>query len=526
MHSKNDEGPDNLPWFRRFRSDGRMEPHVTRGDEGEFLIIDDDGWAASFKNGEWHDGIVFAHEQIAEFTPVQDRNEIYRLFGQARTALGAKGMAQDAKPRALSSQRDDFVRSGPGTAAGSYLRTFWNPVYHAIDLEVGRPVPLRVMGETFTLYRGESGQAFLVEAQCPHRGAQLSAARVETDALRCFYHGWKFESDGRCSEQPAEESRFCDKVSIRTWPVREYLGLIFAYLGQGRPPEFPLYPEFETFNGLLEIDSYLRRCNYFQNVENALDMSHVAFTHGDNRAAFDKIGLGRSLRAEESDWGITYTFTRDDGAKRVHQFGMPNMIHLAALPNDPEIGWQESLFWWVPVDDSSHLQFSIHRIPVAGEVAARVKERRQARRSRIDIAHQDACDMVLSGRARMEDFDGSRVDLVRLQDDVAQLGQGIIADRSREHLGRADVGITAIRRLWRRELANLASGLPCKHWSRSGAIKVHAWNIPGNLARVSGEDPSDRIATKAEIVDVRPFVEIEKQKAALHCSPRDYSASC
>ena len=70
--------------------------------------------------------------------------------------------------------------------------------------------------------------------------------------------------------------------------------------------------------------------------------------------------------------------------------------------------------------------------------------------------------MILSGRSRVEDFDPNRVDLVRLQDDVAQLGQGVVADRSREHLGRADVGVTAVRRLWRRELANLASGRPLK----------------------------------------------------------------
>src|SRR5262245_15588771 len=90
MHSKDDKGSVSLPWFRRFRSDGRMETHVTRGDEGEILIIDDDGWAASFKKGKWYDGIVFAHEQVAEFAPVQDRDEIYRLFSEAHTALGAK----------------------------------------------------------------------------------------------------------------------------------------------------------------------------------------------------------------------------------------------------------------------------------------------------------------------------------------------------------------------------------------------------------------------------------------------------
>jgi 5,5'-dehydrodivanillate O-demethylase oxygenase subunit len=415
-----------------------------------------------------------------------------------------------------SSRLDDLVSTEPGTPAGSYLRTFWNPIYHAVDLKVGRPVPLRIMSESFTLYRGEGGEPHLVEARCPHRGTQLSAGRVEGDALRCFYHGWKFESDGRCSEQPADESKFCDRVSIRSWPVREHLGLIFAFLGEGKPPELPLYPEFERFAGLLEIDSYLRRCNYFQNIDNALDMSHVAFTHGNNRAAFDRIGLGRSLQAEESDWGVTYTFTRDDGEKRIHQFGMPNVLYITALPTDPEIGWQESLFWWVPIDDASHVQFSIHRIPATGETAARVHARRQARRASIDIAHQDACDMILSGKSRIDDFDPNRVDLVRLQDDVAQLGQGVVADRSQEHLGRADVGVTAVLRLWRREMTNLAEGRPRKAWTRSEAIKVRAWAIQGNLARVSGDRPADAADARADVVDVRPFVEVDKQLGALH----------
>jgi 5,5'-dehydrodivanillate O-demethylase len=415
-------------------------------------------------------------------------------------------MVQIAKAeRASSSRVDDFVSTAPGTPAGTYLRRFWNPVYHAIDLKVGRPVPLRIMSESYTLYRGDSGEVALVQARCPHRGAQLSAGWVEGDALRCFYHGWKFEKDGRCSEQPADESRFCAKVPIRTWPVHEYLGMIFAYLGDGEAPKLPRYPEFERFAGLLEIDSYLRRCNYFQNIDNALDMSHVAFAHGNNRVAYSGIGLGSGLKAEESDWGVTYTFTRDDGQQRVHQYGMPNIVHIAALPNDPEIGWQESLFWWVPIDDVSHIQFSIHRVPASGETAARVHARRQARRSQIDIAHQDACDMI--------------VDLVRLQDDVAQLAQGVIADRSQEALGRADVGVTAVRRLWRRELSLLAEGRPLKAWKRSEATKVRAWKIAGNLAQVMGEDAAQAADVLPETVDVRPYVEIEQQMRALHAPP-------
>ena len=129
--------------------------------------------------------------------------------------------------------------------------------------------------------------------------------------------------------------------------------------------------------------------------------------------------------------------------------------------------------------------------------------------------------MILSGRSRMDDFDPDRVDLVRLQDDVAQLGQGVVADRSQEHLGRADVGVTAVRRLWRREMASLASGRPLKAWTKSAAIKVRAWSIPGNLARVAGDRESNAGEAKADIVDVRPFVEIEMQMKALHYSPKD-----
>ena len=127
--------------------------------------------------------------------------------------------------------------------------------------------------------------------------------------------------------------------------------------------------------------------------------------------------------------------------------------------------------------------------------------------------------MVLSGRARVDDFDVNRVDLVRLQDNVAQLGQGIVADRSQENLGRSDVGITAVRRLWRREMGNLAAGRLLKAWKKSDALKVRAWKIAGNLAQVTGENAADASNACPEIVDVRPFVEIEQQLRALHSSP-------
>ncbi len=388
---------------------------------------------------------------------------------------------------------DDLAPTGPSTLAGRYLRRYWQPVYHAPDLLPGRAKPLRIMGEDFTLYRGEAGAPHLVAFRCAHRGTQLSTGWVEGDCLRCFYHGWKYDSDGQCVEMPAEDPSFPPKVRIRSYPTREYLGFIFAYLGDAEggdtgaePPPFPRYPEFEDFDGVLELDSYTRACNYFQNLENALDMSHVGFVHHDNEASFAGIGRGETLRATESAWGITYTATRASGEVRVNQFGMPNIFHINALPTDPEVGWQESLFWWVPLDDERHVQFSLHRFPLSGAAAERYRERRLARRARLDLPHAALAERICAGELRLRDVDGRRTDLVRLQDDVAQVGQGRIADRGAERLGRGDVGVIAIRKLWLRELRALAEGRPLTPWSRPPGLAPSAWSLPGKTREQSG----------------------------------------
>src|SRR5690606_13648692 len=129
-------------------------------------------------------------------------------------------------------------------------------------------------------------------------------------------------------------------------------------------------------------------------------------------------------------------------------------------------------------------------------------------------------DQILSGKKRLDDFDKKRVDLVRLQDDIAQLGQGIFADRSAEQMGRADIGVVAIRKLWRRELANFLQDRPLKNWTRNPQIRPHAWQIPDTLAKVDGESNVSDAAVEPRLVDIRPYIEVDAQLDAMHYAPR------
>jgi nitrite reductase/ring-hydroxylating ferredoxin subunit len=109
----------------------------------------------------------------------------------------------------------DCFPTGPNTIAGRYMRKFWHPVLRAEDLKPGWAKPIRIMGEDFTLYRGDSGKPHVVEFRCPHRQSTLSAGWVEDDCIRCRFHGWKFDASGQCVEQPAEKEAFTEKIRMQ-----------------------------------------------------------------------------------------------------------------------------------------------------------------------------------------------------------------------------------------------------------------------------------------------------------------------
>src|SRR4051794_35454694 len=225
------------------------------------------------------------------------------------------------------SEWTDFAHTGPGTLAGRYMRSFWQPVSNSRDLVAGRTKPLRIMSEDFTLYRGESGTAHLVAFRCAHRGTQLSTGWVEGDELRCFYHGWKYDGAGQCTEQPAEPEPFCSRIKIRSYPTQEYLGLIFAYLGEGEAPPLPRYPDFEG-DGVLTTSNYVRACSFFNSLENGMDPAHLPFVH--RKSGFTDNGLVDvpMVSGEETEYGLVCRAQRPGQPERLTHHTMPNMLHI------------------------------------------------------------------------------------------------------------------------------------------------------------------------------------------------------
>ncbi len=365
---------------------------------------------------------------------------------------------------------EDLLSTRPGTLAGTFMRRFWQPIHRAGDLAAGQARPIEIMSERFTLYRGETGAPHVTEFRCPHRGTQLSAGWVEGDSIRCMYHGWLFNGAGQCTEQPAEEKSFAAKIRIKSFPAREYLGLIFAYLGEGEAPPFPRFSHMEE-DGVLEVlSTEIWPCNFFQRIDNNGDTYHVPFVH---RGAYSASSTNQrsglpEIAKEESPWGTTGYASFAEGWRNVFQFFMPNVYAFRNPSPEPECAWEDRMQWDVPLDDERSLEFRLRRLPLAGSAAETFRQRQAAAAAERKISVAQMGEAVLSGNIRFQDLDHffkDKIPLVHAQDYVAQVGQGARAERAREHLGRSDAGVILFRRIWERELRALAEGRPLKKWA-------------------------------------------------------------
>ena len=357
----------------------------------------------------------------------------------------------------------DYVHAGPGALMGAVLRKFWQPVAVSDGLAPGRAIPARILHEDLTVYRGESGTPHVVAYRCAHRGTQLSTGWVEGDCIRCFYHGWKYDHTGQCVEMPAEDPSFPPKVRIKSYPAQEYAGLIFAYLGEGEPPELPRFAELDRAFGVKWTETKVWPCNWFQRLENALDSAHLAFVHSGSEFGGMVTAAPPRFEHRETEWGMELKAIRSADNIHINELHFPNIIHIRTpvlTRVADKLPWSDLINWYVPVDDETSVLFSSRSAPLVGEQAREFEERLPPHRYYNPADQHEA----LFANPRLADDPEFAADPVSAQDYVAQLGQGRIADRSQERLGKTDAGIILMRSLFRREMEAVARGVPGKQW--------------------------------------------------------------
>ncbi len=359
--------------------------------------------------------------------------------------------------------------TGPQTLMGRLLRHFWHPVALAVDVPARSARAIRILSEDLTLYRGESGRPYLVGGRCAHRCTVLHTGIVQGEDISCMYHGWRYDSTGLCKDIPAEKQPRAKPVRIAGYPVHEYCGLIFAYMGPLPAPEFEL-PRKEIFEDTSRAIIAKREfwdCNWFQQVENSMDAVHLSFAHmwGIEGQFGSAISGGRQipdLEYEETSSGIRQIATRSNGNVRISDWTFPNNNHIVVPGLDKNSSWGHVSVWATPVDDENTMRFRLYSTDETDPT--KIAKARQDQK----FEPLDHVEKLFSG-----DLSGlSEQALISAQDYLAVRGQGAICDRDEENLSASDAGIIFLRKLFLRELEAISRGQETKTWARL-ADKVH-----------------------------------------------------
>ena len=357
--------------------------------------------------------------------------------------------------------QERLTRVGPGTPMGELMRRYWHPIAASSDLDDDHPTKeIRLLCEDLVLFRDASGRVGCIEPSCAHRKANLSYGIPEPEGIRCAYHGWLYDIDGQCVDQPSEPegSRFKDKVKLKAYPARELGGVVFVYMG---PQPVPVLPKWDLFmwEGVTRsIHSADLPCNWLQCHENSLDPVHFQWLHR-------YYGMWRSSKNMDPEKRADFDRTSASRGKRHLKIGF-DRFEYGIIKRRMLEGEDENSEWWrighpilfpytlrvgqghwfefqcrVPVDDTHTLHFNYSVMtPEPGEVV----------QPQETVPHEKRPVYFENGRIKD--------DYVVGQDQLAWIIQGPITDRPTERLGVTDVGLIMFRSMLDEQMKVLEDG--------------------------------------------------------------------
>jgi 5,5'-dehydrodivanillate O-demethylase len=346
-------------------------------------------------------------------------------------------------------QNKILTEVGPGTPGGELLRRYWHPVAPVLELSPEHPTKfVRMLGEDLVMFLDKSGNAGLVADRCPHRGASLLYGRVEERGIACAYHGWLISCQGKVLETPAEKNeRFKDTIRTTAYPVEKFIGFYWAYMGPLPAPVLPKYDIFMRRDGRHYIKAYPRLdCNWFASAENGVDSTHLQLLHqvppnakvrpvNSTRGYIDDVKSSEYL---PTDYGIMKRRTYHGGTVDEHPLIFPLWLRT-----------RSSIWLRTPIDDThtNHWVLDFKRGEPRPDGEA------------IDVEYiapfKDPPD-ALYPEAR---FDNLPKHGWPLSEDVVMWEtQGVVSDRTKEHLGASDAGVAMLRRMMFEEIERVRRG--------------------------------------------------------------------
>lgn len=366
----------------------------------------------------------------------------------------------------LKKEINEFItQTDSKTPMGELFRRYWLPVLLSEELSGldGAPVRVELLGEKLIAFRDSDNQLGLIDEFCAHRGVSLWFGRNEMSGIRCPYHGWKYNFKGDCVDVPSEEAvEFKSRVKLKSYPMMEQGGVIWAYMGPAHlKPPLPAY-EFSTVDPSQNYVSKRRQfSNWLQALEGGIDSSHVSFLHSGSLNRDPLIRGAKGNQYNESDKkpvfqvekstgglyiGVRRNTENDQYYWRITPWLMPNFTMVPPRGDHPIHG-----HFWVPINDRECWAWSYSYHPTRALTPAETLAMKEGAgihvvvdEHHIPLARKEN-DYLMNRAAQSSGLCYSGIEGVGMQDASLQESMGPIQDRTKENLVSTDNGIIMMR---------------------------------------------------------------------------------
>jgi phthalate 4,5-dioxygenase len=372
----------------------------------------------------------------------------------------------------LTHEENELLTRVTGDAPmGRLMRQHWTPVCLVEEVEErdGTPLLVEVLGERYVAFRDTDGRLGLLDELCPHRRASLVFGRNEECGLRCLYHGWKMDVDGNVvamSSEP-EGSPLLNKVKHRAYPVREWGGFVWAWLGEeDNVPEFDPPAFAPTEDTQVAIVKIRIPCNWAQIHEGQIDSAHSSSLHSSDMkparvegASADEQAWYRPstdksprMQTQTTSYGFHYAAIRKPiknaathNYLRITEFIAP---YMSLIPPNNNYNVASVI---VPIDDETT---AFHFVAWGGQKCPSTEEWRRFNHAQPGIDLDDKWrsrrtleNNFLQDREAMKQGSFTGVPGIPNQDIIMWVSMGKIVNRTDDILGASDLAIVEFRRL-------------------------------------------------------------------------------
>jgi len=345
----------------------------------------------------------------------------------------------------------------------------------------GTPIKARILGEDLVVFRDTLGRVGVMDEYCPHRKASLVYGRNEDCGLRCLYHGWKMDVVGNVVDMASEPqgSGLVQKVKHKAYPVKEWAGFVWAYMGPPEhQPEFVPPPWAPTEHTRLAVAKIIIPCNWAQILEGQIDSAHSSSLHSsdmvparvDGAKATDTQWLRPStdksprMQVERTPYGFRYAaIRRPIKDAQTHDYIRSTVFVAPASALIPPNDQYNVANMNVPVDDH-HTAFhfmawgSPETTPDSAswraflhvEVGPDLDAQFHPKRTHANFFGQD--------RVAMKAGNFTGIQGIPNQDMAMWVSMGPIVDRTNDRLGASDMAIVEFRQCMLKALRDFMAG--------------------------------------------------------------------